>query len=353
VSARQVRGLGPRPFSRKWWLAGLRTAGWVLVVTVLIWVYADIQFTKEETVQVTLEIVAEPADEMIVLSQSELPVRATIKGRKYLIDQIRGTRLTYNPAEELPIGVHPDQSVADILRGMPRVEKSGFEVVSATPRYVDIALDRLALLEDVPVELRTGGGELAGPAKLQPGRANLRVPVSQLDLIDPDNLVLQTSLLELQDVPPGKEVTRSADILAPRDVAARIEPARVEATFTVVQPFVEREYTVPVRVQVPKEWLINDIWAERKLEPKDPLDWTRKIVVRGPPIELEKLKAEHIDAYVTLSEGDLAPVSWLDRPVKVKFVGGEGKIDFEKLSLRNLPLPPVSYKVVRRQDGPG
>ena len=36
-------------FSRPWWTEGFKTLLWVAVVTVLIWVYADMRFTDHRT----------------------------------------------------------------------------------------------------------------------------------------------------------------------------------------------------------------------------------------------------------------------------------------------------------------
>lgn len=46
----------PRRFSRGWWSQRLQTFGWVAVITLLIWVYADITKTEEDDIDLSVRL---------------------------------------------------------------------------------------------------------------------------------------------------------------------------------------------------------------------------------------------------------------------------------------------------------
>ena len=43
-------------FSRRWWLRGLRTLFWIALISVLIWLYADLEHSKEREFRATIRL---------------------------------------------------------------------------------------------------------------------------------------------------------------------------------------------------------------------------------------------------------------------------------------------------------
>jgi hypothetical protein len=123
-------------------------------------------------------------------------------------------------------------------------------------------------------------------------------------------------------------------------IGAIIRPARVSVTLKVAQQPAKRKISVPVHVQAPKDWFVDDTWTRYKLDVKDPLEWTKDIIVTGDRIHLEKLRPENIRAYIVLTEGDKQHSTWISGIVKVEFPKG--------LKVQAGPVKPVSYRLRKR-----
>lgn len=334
----------PRRFSHEWYLEGLRTAAWVAIITLLIWVYADIHFTKEEELQVTLLIRARPPEKMIVLSPANVAVRLRVKGRKYVIDQFGGTQLSYDPAEEMPPGLHRDVSTMDIVKRLLEVRRAGLEVISAHPKALDIHLDQVKRVPGVPVRFEYPGAAVTS-VKLSPEQVELFVPASRAGQIVKDGLRILARAEATGDSPVGKLIIRRVPLVAPGP-GCRLVPKTVKAAFIISEQVGKKEFVVRVRTIAPWAWGADDTWSKYKLEAKPGETRTRTIVVSGSPIELEKLRtrAQEIRAYIVLKESDLKPVgSWLPGAVRVHFPADL------KVGLAE-PVPPVNYRLVKRTE---
>ena len=119
-----------RRFSRRWFLHGLSTFAWSAVITVLIWVYADIHFTAEEEISATLRINTGSAENIVLLTPSDTPIKFRVKGKRNFIDRFadrlstQKSVLTYNPVRELGPGKHTER-VSEILSNLPELKATG------------------------------------------------------------------------------------------------------------------------------------------------------------------------------------------------------------------------------------
>ena len=358
MSARSAQPVPVRRFSRQWFLAGLRTAGWVAVVTVLVWVYADIQLTEPRDMRATLRIHTTSQSNMVLLSSPEVSVQFRVKGNRQALDRFAdqlaagGSVLRYDAARALEEPGRHSEPTVNILESLSEFRRAGLEIVSAHPKNIEIVLDELKLLPGVRVQLAPPvGGRLAEPPKIVPNRIDLRVPATRLAGVDPTRLWVPTEVLDLTGIPPGKPVTRELRLRPPPEVpGARLGAEKVQVTFTVLQQTDSRKFKVPVRAIFPNSWLEDGTWSRYRLEAKPPEDWTREITVVGKPIDLEKLKPEDIDAYIELNEADkqrsATLKSWWPGKVKVRLPTG--------LDLRlGEPLPAdLQYKLKRIESAP-
>lgn len=358
MSAREVKIPPPQRFSRRWFSERGRTAGWVAVVTILIWVFADIQVTEPRHIRATLRIRAGAGSNTVLLSPPEISVEFDVNGRRHALDQFEKDLeasewiLEYDAAKQLGPGTHRERT-REILRNarttsLAKVGDAGLEITSAKPKYVDIDLDSLRLIENVKVEFRYSGAVLADPpAKIEPERIDLRVPVRLSEDLNAENLILATATLDLRDVPPGKATTREVAVLPPGIPGAQLARKKVLVTFKVLQQTDSKTFTVTVEPKLPRAWLADDTLSKYELKWPAGETWTRSINVSGNRIDLEKLRAEDIKAYIELKESDLKPVeSWLPGEVKIDFPPGQ------KVRLAGEPVPPVSYKFVERTPTP-
>ena len=336
----------PTAFSRAWFAENLRTLLWVALLTVLIWVYADIQFTDQREVRATLRIYTLWDGQKVTL---ESPVEFRVKGNGYAID-----RFLQRLGPEPVLGYEPPQplgptgrvdSMVELLAGLSEIHGAGLQIVSADPPAIDIS-ETSRVFQNVPVRLEYAGGEVvSGSVQLERSHVDLRVPVSQLGKIDSAGLTLSSAPVNLRDVRPGEEVSQEVEILPPSGVAgARLSPSRVRARFVVLQPTETRKFSVRVQVLAPRAWIDSGAWSQYRLEVKDPLEWEKPIALRGSKADLDKVEVEKgdVQAFIVLTEADKQPVeSWLPGQVRV-YIKPQAKVQ-----LADETVPPVNFRLVK------
>ena len=336
-------------------MQGLRTFVWVAVITVLIWVYADIHFTAEEDISATLHILTGSADNIVLTSPNDASIRFRVKGKRNFIDRFlerlseRKMMLPYDPARELGPGQHRER-ISEILTALPELRDLGLEIVWTRPRDIDIHLDRLIDIRDVPVKPDFSDVVPSGPVEVKPDRVCLRIPESQeKNIALPKQLTVPTKPITLgDDVIAGDTKTVEVEVLPPPNISnASLIPNKVTVTFKVGQRTDSKIFTVAVAVQSPMYWLTDGTWSKYELKAKPGENWTRQITVTGKSEDLEKLTLEKIQAYIVLTDSDLKPIgSWLPGDVKVQFPPDL------KVRLADEPVPPVSYRLEKRTAAP-
>jgi len=210
----------------------------------------------------------------------------------------------------------------DILERELGVAQAGLTLLSAEPRMIDIRLDRRIIVPDVPVEFVYTGAKLAAPAIVKPPRMAIRVAESRWQKVRKEvNPKLRTKLVDLQKVetegPIAVEIVPTIE--APNGpVTIEPEQGTVEVTVQISQPTDQKTITVTVGWLAPVTWP-EEIWKEYSFVRKDPLEWRKEIIVRGPKTDLQQLDEKSVEAYVVLREDDKKPVSWLTRKVQIRF----------------------------------
>lgn len=339
-----------RRLSRQWFYDGLRTALWVTVITVLIWVYADLQYTDERNIRATLRIHADSAANLVLLEPTgELNVNFRVRGYRYSIDSLEvrlaslNWKLHYDVARYFEPGNHPVERIAELLAYVSEIRDAPLTVLSATPRNVNIHLDELQRVEHVRVEFDSTGGEVIN-LKLQPDHVDMLVPASKLGKID-SKLVLRTRPLDLSRL-ADREISRTVEVLGPPGIrGVRVLPASVLASFKVGGLSV-KEFTVRVKVTTPKLWLEDGTWDKYQLKVKQPETWTRQVKVLGNRIDLERLAQQDIKAHIELVEAAKDLKTWEFAEVKVILPSGL------KLRLAPEPIPQVGYRLEKRSPAP-
>ena len=64
-------------------------ARWVVVVTLFLWVWADIEFTDETELTATMQLVTTDKSSLVLKSDSRIQVRFTVQGRQRSLDQLK------------------------------------------------------------------------------------------------------------------------------------------------------------------------------------------------------------------------------------------------------------------------
>ncbi len=341
-----------RRLGREWLAGAVRTGLWVVIITVLIWVYADLQFTEERNVRATLQIHTGSSSNLVLVTPAEdVTVSFRVKGNRYSIDAFiarlasANWRLRYDAARDLDPGSHVERTT-DVLGRLIELREAGLQVVSANPRNFGVHLDRLELVESVPVDVQFTGGEAEEP-EVQPERVNLQVPASWLGEQNPSDLVMKTEPFDLSRYDLGANIRNvSVAVLPPRGVrGARLFPARVRVSCKVGWQS-KREFNVRVDVEMPKVWLEDGTWNRYAIKYKPTEQWTRRITIHGNRIDLERLRQEQIKAYVELTEAAKNVESW--EPAEVKVILPPGL----KARLAPEPIAPVEYRLEVRSSAP-
>ena len=337
----------PRRFSRRWFLDALRTAAWVAAITVLIWVYADIYFTKEDSATVTLRIHTDSDPDVALVApypDVKIQVHLKLRGRGYAVDQFGGMTLSYDAAKGREPGLYPKVDTAALLKSLPVVRNSGVEILSARPRAIPIHLEKLESIGTVAVRLDCINGQ-AVEVKLEPERVEVRVPSTLAEKYRKDKPEVVTRTADLADRPAGQRVTMELALRRPDIPGCRLSHRSVKAIFTVGHQPKRQQFTVPVTVLMPKNWLDDDTWSKYRLEAKPTETWMRTITVEGDPIDVDGLTAEKFRACIVLTEADKdrAREGALPMPHEVNV-----EILQPSVRLADEKIPPVVCRLVKR-----
>jgi len=343
-------------FSRPWWFQRVRNALWVTLITVLIWVFADMQLTESRQMTATIRLTVPQAASLALLErEGSNPVPRQVRQKNIAVAfEAIGSRHSLESFErQLKSPITYDLSKAagpgevtiptkDILNAFAAQVKAGLTFRSAEPNVIMVRLDEL-IHQQVPVELVYTGAQLAEVPSITMPVTVARSLWDQIISRTGGKPVLRTATRDLKDQPTGTPISVTFDVI-PSIADVPVEPQRPSVTvkLTISQRTLPKTLTVTVRVLIPPSWAEDETWNRYELLGKDgSLEWRKEITVSGPKEDLDKLEAKDIDAYIELIDEDKAPVSWLTRKVTIRFPPG--------LSVKLVGEPPsVNFKLIER-----
>jgi len=336
-------------FTRTWWLRKMRSVFWIALVTVLVWVYADMEFTDDVELRARLVVATGKGNRLELLSAPTADVAFVVRGNRASVDRFRrvlgerGSVIHYRIPDTYGPGEHQLRVVDDILLRHAELLQAGLTPLSASPNAVRVQLDRLRT-EMLPVEFDHAGAQFVDEPVVRPDKVAIQVAESRWDEIPPSvPRVLKTVPLDLKNEPTGVEIRRELELV--RVIGGvKVKPERetVTVTFTIAQRTEPRTVLVAVQLVTPPAWVSDGTWDEYELKRQDELAWRRQITVSGAKKDLDKLHPQDIHAYVVLTEDDKRPIdSWLERTVVIHLPEG--------LSLKLIGEPPsVKFKLAKR-----
>ena len=135
-------------------LGALRHLFWVVLVTLLIWVYADMEHTDTQTVTITLQLDSGDPSKLAILSSPTHTLSATLSGSKSSLEELRrnlarqSNTLTCDVSDVTP--GKPVLLTADrLLRHQPLLK--GILIDRVEPSGVEVQLDPVVHISDVMV----------------------------------------------------------------------------------------------------------------------------------------------------------------------------------------------------------
>jgi hypothetical protein len=318
-------------FSRQWWIDSVKISVWVVIVTVLVWVYADMEFTQTADVALTVRLNTDGSKEAVLTSENPIrEVTFQLRGSRSDLDKFvkkfRGQIVDLDLSSRPGFRPGLDQEIdsVDVLENVSEVTELGLRVVSGRPAKIrDINVEKLEP-RNLPVEFIYKGVELD---VVPIAEVEVKAPESRWGVI-PGKSSIRTIEKDLTDLPIGEPQDVSFQLIAAIG-AEPVELAKSEMTVSVkvVRRTAAATETIPITVRIvsPAEWSEEGqgVWTQYTLVRKDRIEWRTKITVTGPRKDIDILKTDKtktIDAYIILTDSDTEPIdSWSSRPVTLRF----------------------------------
>ncbi len=337
-------------FSPAWWLGSARNFFWVAVITLMIWVYADLEMSEPREFTATLRLTLSKAQQTVIVGDTDAAVTFSAKGSRRAMAQFERWLVDNDEIIEIDLSAYAPSfysiPVVQLLNQAPDIVQQGLEVRTATPTALEFTVGKLESRQ-VRVVFNSTGATLAEGAAIEPHEVTVTAAASEWRRIDEQGepLEVQTAREDLSLVRPGQAGTRRVSLVsAIGGVPVELSEGAVTVTFRILQQNEEITRAVPVRIISPVSWATDDTWQEYVLLKKDAtVPWRPEITISGARTDLEKLRVEDIYAFIELTEDDKAPVeSWLQRAVEVQL---PPQLQLEVVG----EMPTVQFKLVRRE----
>jgi hypothetical protein len=313
-------------YSRPWWTRQLKNLGWVVLVTVLVWVYADMEFTDEMEFTATVRLVA-PPDQLALLDTREGQLREVSTVEQEVTFRMRGSRgslerfrtwldtqqraIAYDLSDRYSKGRRTySPAIGEIVTSATPSAEYGLAFVSASEDTVTATMEE-RIRRMIPVTFVPRSGMPAGEPTIQPSEVAVLASVSTWQAITAEAVDTPTiqATRDLKDIEPGKEVTVTARVIPElAGIGVIVSPETVDVTLKVTVKDLPQRMTLKaiVRLQMPHTWASDDTWSEYRFEANDDFWWQKEITVSGPRAEIDKLRARQkdVDAYIELRDDD-------------------------------------------------
>ncbi len=319
-------------YSRQWWLDSARITFWVIIVTVLVWIYADMEHTKTDDIAMLIRLNTDGSPESVLTSERTAEVTFRLSGSRSDLD--RFTKKFRGQSVEFDLSTLPDFDTG-LKKGFPsvlalesfaEVREWGLRIVSGSPAIISgINIEKLEPRK-LPVEFIFKGAELA------------EAPNDTVGVLAPSSFwrsstipkpKIRTVEKDLTNVPAGKEQKVTFQLISSLGgKPVKLKNDAVTVNLQVVRKTTAASETIQITVKIvtPAEWTETGVWAKYKLVRRDPIEWRSEIAVTGPRKDIDILKTDktkNVDAYIVLTDSDTEPIeSWSSRKVTLRFPPG-------------------------------
>lgn len=311
-----------RPLSGTAWGQRLATFGWVAFVTVLAWVWADLERTETEYFTARIRVVAPTQSDIRIVSPGPegVELRFRIRGPSGRIDEFLRTMRQDEAAGVDPTYVveasrdwAPGQRELDterLLNDWPRLRDAGLTAETPSRDTITVAVDRW-VTTTARVRLRTSdNAALVGQPTLEPADVRIRVPQTKLDQVG-EEPVLNTEEVDLAALSAGPK--KEYPVRLSRGIAGvpieLPETTQVLATFDIGERIATRQLTVNVQLTASAEVWARIIEEGYRLEREGSppyVAWRPTLTIRGSRVEIDKLKPDDdVMAYVKVTDAVL------------------------------------------------
>ena len=337
----------------------------VSLVTLVIWLFAEGENVRRDTVVATVQVVPPANSNIVAWVQGDTPwdgrVNVTLSGPTIGIDNVRARLrqpilLTpgmegFNPAP----GDHTLE-LRTLLRSVPDIRETGVSVEETEPRTIVAHADVLQMIE-IPVRVEVAAAELDGAPEPNVSRVQVQIPSLARSRITPDTaLILRLGPELLATLARGRRETVQAvpfelppELTGVRGFRLSVPTARVSLTLK------ERTTSwtipsVPVQIRIAPGQLTRYRVAIPETD-----QFLRDVKVTGPSEEIAKIRAGELRviAMITLSDRDLTSgitskaATFTDFPTTLQF-----QVEDPIISLDIKPIPDALPNGVPTPGGP-
>jgi hypothetical protein len=336
-------------YSREWWAQVLRNVFWVAVVTLMIWVYADLEISEPREFTVTLRLTRKADGGTALVGQREWSTTFSAKGSRR--DLTRFERWLVDNEDTIEVDVSDyriaehDEPTSQLLSRSQGVLRHNLEVQSITPKQIPFRVEALET-RSVPVQFDYVNATIQN-VKIEPSEVSVVASTSVWGRIDDatDAPVVRTRQEDLTLVDPDDNRSRTIPLVPLiEDVPVMLDRSVVAVSFQVKSQPETRTFEVAVRRNEPSTWEAQGVWStlelvRREAEPT----WTYSITVAGAARDLQRLNREDIRAFIELTDADRDNTDqWIKREVMVYFPP-DSKV---RLADR---APTIEFKLTPRQ----
>ncbi|MBN1344481.1 MAG: hypothetical protein JXQ73_17460 [Phycisphaerae bacterium] len=330
----------------------IKTFTIVLVLTLLIWLYADQASSQTKSFMMWLSLrpprsaewrFADPNAERVPV---EIQFSGPSRSMRELQEDVEDDRfrLTYVIEADPPSG--PFRLVlADKLDTLEEIERRGLRVESVNPSELTIQVDRL-VTKELPVVAKADSFKIV-QTTVSPPTVKVVLPKSQIDTLAATEIVANVEALEAHRLQIREHLREAAtnpgqaielyDVPLIRPPGAVLKDERV-----FVKAVIERrDQTKALRSVYVRFDVSQDQWTKYDLEVKNNADLSIEVTVRGPSDVIASLTPQDVRAFVEINTSDaIKTEGWLTRTVI--FVLPEGVI-LDQIA------PQVQFRLVERQ----
>lgn len=298
-------------------LARLKTALVVVVLSVLIWVFAERQVTQmiETDAVVALPRVTENLlvqflnENDIVVSDTARTLRLTVKGPAGRVQALRNETI-HVELSDLPVPADADSEIykidviKEIFQGRLETPKGPLNVITAEPPYIGVLLTRLEP-QSVPVQVRDQYGNELDVDSLVPSQLTLNVTPGQTT---PALVTLtdeQMRLAARQPIVATARAFHNNRILDEASVQIRLTPGgAARPTTEILRP--RLGFLIPPNL-AGRIRIAIESGSESDQDP---------IIVRGPTLAGTAYKNSSYHLLLEIYERDLAETGPISRPLR-------------------------------------
>jgi len=230
-------------------LPALRHGGMILVVSVLIWLFAESQSVSERVVDVRLSFSA-PSEAGLLVKVDDANwtglVSVRLQGARAAIDEAARQLADGVPLLVGAPGVsaQPGTQLVELrsaLLANPPMDRADVTIASVEPRAIELRIDELVTLKGVAVRANLTGVQTADKVEIDPPQVNVILPARNRENLGAvaSSLTVVASLSQavLSAIPEGGPQSHVARLSLPPELAGvagvRVEPSSVTLTFTV------------------------------------------------------------------------------------------------------------------------